>query len=347
MTTHPKVARFIVHVLFNYKPFILFMKRTFVVLSLLASIAQAQTAVPAPATPGIDAIPASYVPHRVYDTRNKRFTDFETMLSEIVYSDVVFLGEQHDDPGTHRLEAATLEGLTRRRGNIVLALEMFERDVQKPLDFYLAGRMSEADFLKNARPWPRYMTDYRPMVEFAKWYKWPVIAGNIPRRDASAVARASLTMLDTLNATERAWIAKDLACPHDAYFDRFKETMGDMSGHGPGSGPALSDSAKAAQLDRIYQSQCSKDETMGESIARAFAAAPPRALVLHVNGSFHSDYRQGTAARAQSRLKNKVVSVVSFMPVEDLDKADGKKDRSIGDYIVFTLKPPAPAPAKP
>ncbi|MBI3569221.1 MAG: ChaN family lipoprotein [Gemmatimonadetes bacterium] len=317
------------------------MNKTALALALIASSAAAQAPIPAPAKPAAGDAPASYVPHRVYDTRNKRFTDFETMLSALIYADVVFLGEQHDDPGTHRLEAATLEGLTRRRGNIVLALEMFERDAQKPLDFYLAGRMTEKDFLAVSRPWPRYDTDYRPLVEFARWYKWPVIAGNIPRRDASLIARNGLSLLDTLNATERAFIAKDLNCPHDAYFDRFKQTMGEMSGHGPANGAAMTDSAKAAQLERIYQSQCSKDETMGESIARALAAAPPRALVLHVNGAFHSDYRQGTAARAQARLKDKQVSVVSFIPVDDLDKADGKSERSIGDYIVFTLKPPA------
>ena len=309
----------------------------------LASTAAAQAPLPAPTKPAADSVAASYVPHRVYDTRNKRFTDFESMLADVMYADVVFLGEQHDDPITHRLEAATLEGLTRRRGNIVLALEMFERDAQKPLDDYLAGRVSEKDFLAVSRPWPRYATDYRPMVEFARWYRWPVIAGNVPRRDASAVARAGLPMLDTLNATERAFIATDLNCPHDAYFDRFAKTMGDMSGHGPG--PAPTKEALAAQLERIYQAQCVKDETMGESVARAFAAAPPRALVLHVNGSFHSDYRQGTAARAQARLKDKRVSVVSFMPVDDLDKADGRNDRAIGDYIIFTLKPPAPAAA--
>lgn len=315
------------------------MQSKILILALSAAAAGAQTPLPAPARQAADAPQTTYVPHRVYDTHVKRFIDFESMLGQLMYADVVFLGEQHDDPSTHRLEAAALEGLTRRRGNIVLALEMFERDVQKPLDDYLADRISEKDFLAVSRPWPRYATDYRPMVEFARWYRWPVIAGDIPRRDASAIARAGLTVLDTINATDRAFIAKDLNCPHDAYFDRFKKTMGDMSGHGPGSGAALTEEAKAAQLERVYQSQCSKDETMGESIARAYAAAPPRALVLHVNGAFHSDYRQGTAARAQWRLKDKQVSVVSFMPVDDLDKADGKSDRSIGDYIVFTLKP--------
>ena len=41
------------------------------------------------------------------------------MLAAVSGVDVLFLGEQHDDPGTHRLEAATLEGLARRRSNAI------------------------------------------------------------------------------------------------------------------------------------------------------------------------------------------------------------------------------------
>jgi len=56
----------------------------------------------------------SYVPHRVYDTARGTFTDFEAMAAEAAASDLVFLGEQHDDPNTHRLELAVLEALNIR-----------------------------------------------------------------------------------------------------------------------------------------------------------------------------------------------------------------------------------------
>src|SRR6516165_5219974 len=78
----------------------------------------------------------SYVPQRVYDTRQKSFSDFESMVADLARADVVFLGEQHDDPNTHRLELAVLEGLTHRRVPLVVALEMFERDAQPALDQY-------------------------------------------------------------------------------------------------------------------------------------------------------------------------------------------------------------------
>src|SRR5262245_57555739 len=80
---------------------------------------------------------SGYIPQRVYDASQKKFSDFEAMLAELARLDVVFVGEQHDDPATHRLERAILEGLGRRRSNIMVALEMFERDVQSNLDRYV------------------------------------------------------------------------------------------------------------------------------------------------------------------------------------------------------------------
>src|SRR3972149_3410918 len=91
----------------------------------------------------------SRVPQRVFDTRLKGFSDFESMLADLARADAVFVGEQHDDPNTHRLELAIVEGLTRRGVPVVVAMEMFERDVQANLDQYAAGTMTEAQFLKD------------------------------------------------------------------------------------------------------------------------------------------------------------------------------------------------------
>jgi uncharacterized iron-regulated protein len=309
-------------------------------LAVHAVAARAQAASAAP-------VPAGYVANRVYDTHGKRFIDFEAMLADVTNADVLFLGEQHDDSSSHRLEAAALAGLARRRSNVVLAMEMFERDVQSSLDSYLAGRITEADFLAASRPWPRYATDYRPLVEFARAYKWPVIASDVPRRLASLVsARGLKPTLDSLSTTDRAYAARDILCPHDDYFRRFTKTMGDMPSH-KGSATEESAADKAATIERIYLAQCIKDETMSESIATAFTVAPPRALVVHVNGAFHSDYGLGTAERVKRRLPGRRVVVVSFVPVRNLDTPNGKSQRTLADFIVYTLAPPTPANAAP
>lgn len=276
---------------------------------------------------------SSYVPHRVYDAKDKRFTDFEAMLADLARADVVFIGEQHDDPGTHRLEVAILEGIARRRSNVIVALEMFERDVQQQVNDYLIGKISEQDFLKNSRPWPRYATDYKPLIEFAKAKGWKVIAGNVPRRYASQVGKSGLSAAEKLPEAERGFLARQFSCPSDNYFKRFTEAMG---GH-PG------DSKEAPKMDpamieRMYQAQCVKDETMAESIAAA-AQATPDTLVIHYNGAFHSDYRLGTVARTKQRLPKANIKVVSAMPVENLDSITADKERKRGEYLLFTLKP--------
>ena len=60
---------------------------------------------------------------------------------------------------------------------------------------------------------------------------------------------------------------------------------------------------------------------------------------MHFNGAFHSDYRQGTAARVKRRLPNARIVVVSIQPVGDLDVVKPSGDeRKVGQYVVYTQK---------
>ncbi len=313
------------------------------------SAVSSQSPLPAPATPAsaqpttAQPAPGQYAPHRVFDTRRRRFIDLETLISRIAKDpDVAFLGEFHNDAGTHVLQAAVLEGVQRRReGKVVLALEMFERDVQPQVDDYLAGSIDETAFLAQSRPWPNYRTDYRPMVEFAKAQSWPVIAGNVPRRLAQIVSRRGLLALDSIPESDKPFIARENLCPRNAYWERFRETMGDMSGHGMQMSPDQLES----MVWRTYEAQCVKDEAMAESIVAARTAH--NTLVIHANGAFHSDYRLGTAERVKRRDPRARQIVVSFAPIADLDAANGRERRKIGDYVVFTLAPAPPAVASP
>ena len=280
----------------------------------------------------------SYVPERVFNTKTGAWTDFEAMAADLASADAVFVGEQHDDPNTHLLERALLEAVARRRPDVAVSLEMFERDTQGALDAYLAGTMDEAAFLAGSRPWPRYQTDYRPLVELARARSWPVISANVPRPQASGVAKGGLGSLDALAPEQKAWTAADIQCPKDAYFVRFSETMG---GHPAGDGPDAV-AKQAAMVERYYYSQCLKDEVMGESVARVAKGPGEGPLVLHYNGAFHSDFALGAAERARRRLPGSRVAVVSVLPVASLDGLDpSAEDRTRADYLVYTLAPPA------
>jgi uncharacterized iron-regulated protein len=290
---------------------------------------------PPPKTSAVAPVLFSYVPQRVYDTRQKGFADFEGMLADLTRADVIFVGEQHDDANTHRLELAILEGLMRRHVPLVIAMEMFERDVQPVLDQYLAGTITEEQFLKDARPWPRYATDYRPIVEFARTHHVPVVASDVPRHIATDVSRTGLSVVDGLGADRRV-AARELQCPTTGeYYERFLEAMG---GHPPSGNPQAADIQQ--KNDRFYFAQCLKDETMGESIADAFQKdAPQRATIVHINGAFHSDYAEGTAAAARRRMPGRRIAVVSIVPVDDLDhERPDDDDLKLGDYLLYTLK---------
>jgi uncharacterized iron-regulated protein len=303
-------------------------------------LAHAQRPLPATAQPAVapSEVPpnALYVPHRV--ARGKSWTDFEGMLQELSKADAVFLGEQHDDRGTHALQLAVLEGLARRNVQVVLALEMFERDVQPQLDAYLAGTMPESAFLAQSRPWPNYGPDYRPLVEFAKKKGWPVIASNVPRNVASMVSRGGLSALDTLIASSQPWVADERQCgPGDKYAKKFGKTMEDMGGHGSAAMPP-------EMIGRFYEAQCVKDETMAESIVRAFDRYP-NAMVVHVAGGFHVEEGLGTVERVKRRVKQGATTrkvsdfpVVMFVPTPDLDSAKAGAQRHLGDYVVYPIK---------
>lgn len=122
--------------------------------------------------------------------------------------------------------------------------------------------------------------------------------------------------------------------------------MSDMPSHCSDARHQTTDEWRTS-LEHIYQAQRVTDETMGEAIAAAFETAPPRALVVHVNGAFHSDFHERTARRTLRRLRGKQLAVVSFRPVQDLDAADGALHRKVADYIVFTLAAPPSALVKP
>jgi uncharacterized iron-regulated protein len=264
---------------------------------------------------------------RVHDSAANRTIPFGDMVRAAAHADIVFFGEEHDDPETHFAEFALLEGIGRMRRHVIVSLEMFERDVQPMLDDYLAGRMSEADFLAKSRPWDRYATDYRPLVLLARARGWQVVAANVPRPIASAVGRKGLAALDSLPPTSRMLAALDNSCPRDRYYELFADQM---------KGHTMPDTG---MVGRFYAAQCVKDETMAESIVRAFARSDDGTIIVHFDGSFHSDYGLGTVARMSARAPRATRVIITAVPVADPHSANTAEFAKRADYVIFTRTP--------
>ncbi len=247
---------------------------------------------------------------------------------------VVFLGERHDDPTAHALQLSLLQAAQheyRETRRVVLGMEMFESDVQPVLNEYLSGHIREIDFLKAARPWGNYETDYRPLVEFAKEYGVDVVGTNAPARYVSLARRRGLTALDSLMSS---WltlphdlpitgISHLIAPPSSTYEAKFKAEMEEMGAHGgmPGM-PSVEDMLVAQNL---------RDATMAFWIKRNLGTPPT--LLLHVNGSFHSANWLGIPEHLMPELAAVPMLVVTMIPSEDINTPPEPSD---DDFIILT-----------
>lgn len=248
---------------------------------------------------------------RVFDGRSAQEVGWDRAVSRLAQADAVFLGETHLDRLTHEAELELLRALTGARGGrVALAMEMFERDVQPVLDDYLAGRITESDFLSRARPWPNYRTDYRPMVEFAKGAGIPVIASNLPADLRRKLAQGGAEALAALTPAERALVPERLIENPPEYWERVEQATLGHGALGMGGGE-----------DRLYDGQNLWDNTMAESVARSLAQ-DPRRLVVHVNGGFHSAFWQGTVWQLVQRSPGVKVATVGIETTSDLADAD-------------------------
>lgn len=243
------------------------------------------------------------------------------LVGYLAEADAVFLGESHADETTHRVELAVYEGLLARRdGNVTLAMEMFERDVQVTLDAYLAGKISEKRFLKQARPWNNYRAAYRPLIETAKSRGKPVIASNFPRPLRRRVSREGPEVLQSLKGDQRRQAPAELFPNTEAYWRRVDNAVRSHSPMMQGG-------------ERLSSTQSLWDNTMGESVARALDQYPGHA-VLHINGRFHSAYWDGVVHQLRHRKPQANIRTVSIVPAPapSVARLEGKP---VADYVVF------------
>jgi uncharacterized iron-regulated protein len=278
-----------------------------------------------PAAPGVTA------GYRIYDTEAEAYISLPELAGRLSGVDVVLFGENHDDAVAHQVQRELLSELAAQPRTLVLGLESFGRDVQRHIDLYLAGRITETDFLAASRPWPNYSTAHRPLVELANEQQWSILASNVPRRIAAAIAQGGADSLAALPPDERRWAAGEVFCPRNAYYERF---VAAMRGHGGGTA-AHPGELDSGMIERFFEAQCLRDETMAEAIEQVLLEGPD-VRVVHVQGGFHSDYRQGIVPRLERRVPRAEVRTISAIPVAEPMAAAPEEHRERADFLVFT-----------
>ena len=142
-------------------------------------------------------------------------TDIITRAAE---SSVVLLGETHVNREHHRWQLQTLAALYTIRPNMVIGFEMFPRRVQTVLDQWVAGELTEKEFLTNVQWGVVWSTDaslYLPLFHFARMNQIPMRALNIETRLRRQVTEKGF---DGVPEEEREGITRP-AEPSTAYLD--------------------------------------------------------------------------------------------------------------------------------
>jgi uncharacterized iron-regulated protein len=104
----------------------------------------------------------------------------EILFREIVTSDIILLADFHALAQSQRSQLRILKGVAKDV-KLVLAVEFFEAKHQTLIDGYMAGDLSEKDFLKQvewSKSWGFPFENYRPLIRYAQKHHIPVYGIN-------------------------------------------------------------------------------------------------------------------------------------------------------------------------
>lgn len=242
---------------------------------------------------------------------------------------LVYVGETHTALEDHLVQLAVLKEMAKQPGELAVGIEWIQADFQPALDRYLAGKIDEAEFLRDSEYYDRWRFDfrfYRPILVAAKELGIPVIALNASRELTDAISEKGL---DGLSATMRRKAPAEYDFSDQEYAGRLRQVF-EM--HAKTSGN---------EFQRFLEVQLTWDETMAENVANYLKGGDNRRMLV-LAGKGHVDKRSGIPNRVTRRTGLRGVTVGSYRPnaggtdsVDYLVLADERKLPPAGLMRVF------------
>ncbi len=239
------------------------------------------------------------------------------VIKQVANRKIIYVGESHDQFSHHLVQLEIIQALHGMGKKVAIGMEMFQRPFQKALDDYLSGRIDEKAFLKNSEYFKRWKFDYnlyRPILQFARAEKNPVVALNIEREITAKVGKAGL---DSLSEEDKRLIPPELDFSDRAYQERLEKAFREHP------------SFEAKNFDFFHQVQILWDETMAESISLFLKKNPDYQMIV-LAGSGHLAHGSGIPQRAARRNGFDYAILLN----------DEETEKGIADFILN----PAPVP---
>jgi len=146
---------------------------------------------------------------RILDVEGRRWVDQATLDAALAAADVAVLGEVHDNPDAHLLQAREIRALAAAGKRPVLAFEMINPTQQEAVDALLATGTATADAVGETLEWPKTtwppFAMYRPVFEAGLAARLPFVAANLSRPVARELMKKGL---DALPEAVHAWVAR-------------------------------------------------------------------------------------------------------------------------------------------
>ncbi|HKJ78641.1 MAG TPA: ChaN family lipoprotein [Prolixibacteraceae bacterium] len=250
-------------------------------------------------------------------TAEGKSVKYSRMLKKLKGADVILFGESHSNPISHWLQLEVTKDLYKNKnGEVVLGAEMFEADNQLILNEYLDSLISQSRFENEARVWPNYNTDYKPLVEFARKNGIGFIATNIPRRYATIVNSRGFEGLEELSSEALKYLPP-LPVLYDPELECYK-SLAQMGGVHSHSG------------QNFPKAQAIKDATMAHFILKNWS---PGKLFIHFNGSYHSDNYESIYWYLKQYNPDLNIVTITTVSQEDVSGLE-EKNEGKADFII-------------
>lgn len=137
---------------------------------------------------------------RIWDVRGERFVDLAEVKQRARKAHYVLLGESHDHPEHHLLQAAFVQEIAASGRRPALGFEMLEVSQQAAVDAAVAAAPADPDAVAEAVQWARSgwpdFALYRPVFAAGMEAGLSLVATNLPREQARAAVREGPTALD-------------------------------------------------------------------------------------------------------------------------------------------------------
>jgi len=205
---------------------------------------------------GCASNPRSYSAGSIWNVAHGRLIDERALFERLAATRFVLLGEAHDNPHHHALQARVLREMVARGRRPALVMEMFDVDQQAALDAAVAEAATADALAERARfdfkgwTW-RY---YRELVVIALEERLAIIAANLSRTALRGVIARGF---DALGEGQAAWLGLPPVLP-DARLDTLRREI--IEGHCNRLPPNA--------IDGMVRAQQARDATMAEALQR-------------------------------------------------------------------------------